>query len=47
ARILKSPGDVLDCRRARCGDDVASCRQKSPVNCKLSVAWSLAVARRA
>ncbi|MCI62873.1 hypothetical protein A2U01_0084130, partial [Trifolium medium] len=26
-RILKSPGDVLDCRRARGGDVVASCRQ--------------------
>ncbi|MCI60811.1 hypothetical protein A2U01_0082067, partial [Trifolium medium] len=46
-RILKSPGDVLDCHRARSGDGVASCRQKSPVNGQLSVAWSLAVARRA
>ncbi|MCI61751.1 hypothetical protein A2U01_0083008, partial [Trifolium medium] len=43
----KSPGDVLECRRARSSDGVARCRQLSPVNGKRSVAWSLAVARRA
>ncbi|MCI71985.1 hypothetical protein A2U01_0093248, partial [Trifolium medium] len=40
-------GDVLESRRARCGDDVTSARQMSPITGRLSVAWSLAVARRA
>ncbi|MCI91308.1 hypothetical protein A2U01_0112602, partial [Trifolium medium] len=44
---LMSPGTVLGCRLARCGDGVASARQLSPVTGKLSIAWSLAVARRA
>ncbi|MCI34349.1 hypothetical protein A2U01_0055568, partial [Trifolium medium] len=46
ARILKSPGDVLDHRRARSGDMVARDRQMSPVKGKHYVDQSLPVARR-
>ncbi|MCI24944.1 hypothetical protein A2U01_0046131, partial [Trifolium medium] len=31
-----SLGDVLDSRRARCGEDVASARQMSPITGKLT-----------
>ncbi|MCI71426.1 hypothetical protein A2U01_0092689, partial [Trifolium medium] len=44
---LMSPGAVLGCRPARCGEGWRRCRQLSPVDGRHSVAWSLAVARRA
>ncbi|MCI23698.1 hypothetical protein A2U01_0044880, partial [Trifolium medium] len=44
---LMSPGAVLDVAGRGGGDMVASARQLSPVDGKLSVAGSLVVARRA